>query len=264
MAFTMFDKISDIIDKLPDDGSRALFAYACERYGNRGEEVELPFPLDACFAGIREDIDNSCGRRGAGKAGGRPKKARNLGKPQDVVVSENGKPQDENCENQVSENGKPQVSKTENQVSPKAETTFPETGKPPFPKTENPSQANTSQANTGQGEKDTEKDAAGLPGAEEQEADARFAFEAIEAFNRITGKDVGYPPPRVFQDLARIRGSGRTIADVEAVVRRKHAQWAGDAKMARHIRPSTLFSAEHFEEYLNELDPSEGGEEPWE
>src|SRR5690349_555855 len=45
-------------------------------------------------------------------------------------------------------------------------------------------------------------------------------------------------------------------ADVQTVVRRKAAAWLGDPRMSRYFRPSTLFRPSHFDEYLNEPEPS--------
>jgi uncharacterized phage protein (TIGR02220 family) len=47
---------------------------------------------------------------------------------------------------------------------------------------------------------------------------------------------------------------GYTIDDFKKVIDKKYLQWAGDEKMSKFLRPKTLFSPEHFQEYLNELD----------
>jgi uncharacterized phage protein (TIGR02220 family) len=47
---------------------------------------------------------------------------------------------------------------------------------------------------------------------------------------------------------------GYTIDDFKKVINKKYLQWADDEKMIKFLRPKTLFSPEHFGEYLNELD----------
>lgn len=45
---------------------------------------------------------------------------------------------------------------------------------------------------------------------------------------------------------------GRTIEDFKKVIDKKCAQWLIDEKMISYLRPSTLFNATNFENYLNE------------
>ncbi|MBC8180363.1 conserved phage C-terminal domain-containing protein [candidate division KSB1 bacterium] len=45
---------------------------------------------------------------------------------------------------------------------------------------------------------------------------------------------------------------GRTFNDFQAVHMVKCAQWLNDDKMVKYLRPETLYSAKHFESYLNE------------
>ena len=37
------------------------------------------------------------------------------------------------------------------------------------------------------------------------------------------------------------------------VIDNKVAVWGNDPKMAEYLRPSTLFAASHFEEYMNDI-----------
>lgn len=87
--------------------------------------------------------------------------------------------------------------------------------------------------------------------AETDDEGAAFAAQALEAFNEITGKQELYLSPEAFMGLRRIQDSGRTIEDVRAVVKAKHAEWADDDKMRRWIRPQTLFGG-NFESYLSD------------
>lgn len=85
---------------------------------------------------------------------------------------------------------------------------------------------------------------------------AAFAVEALAAFNSITGQDVRDMPGDAWCGLRRVFDAGRTIDDVRAVVEKKNAEWKDDKRMARFVRPSTLFG-DKFDEYLNQKD--EGG-----
>ena len=44
---------------------------------------------------------------------------------------------------------------------------------------------------------------------------------------------------------------GYTVEDFKTVISNMAAEWSGDEKMSRYLRPSTLFAPTHFPEYLN-------------
>ena len=127
-SFTWFEKFGDVCAKLSDE-DRKEFVYAIAMYGMYGEEVDLPYPLDALFASVKDDVDNSKSARKSGSKGGRPK------------VSDNGK-------RGVSETQKRGVSETQKRgVSEDAKRGVSEDSG----KTEtqyNTVQANTNQSNT--------------------------------------------------------------------------------------------------------------------
>ena len=119
-SFTWFEKFGEVCSKLSDE-DRKEFVYAIAMYGMYGEEVELPYPLDALFASVKDDVDNSKSARKSGSKGGRPK------------VSDNGKRGvSETQKRGVSDNGKRGVS----EESEKPETQY------------NTNQSNTSQTNS--------------------------------------------------------------------------------------------------------------------
>ena len=93
MAFTWFDKFTEVLAAIPDENQRHALEVALVEYGAFGAEPDLCYPLCAMFAALRDDMDNSRSMRARGAGGGRPRKQ----KPE---VSENGKPE-------VSENSKP-------------------------------------------------------------------------------------------------------------------------------------------------------------
>lgn len=101
------------------------------------------------------------------------------------------------------------------------------------------------------------EEAPSLPPLDDHDSEAAaFAVEALEAFNAITQSDIRDMPGDAWCGLRRIFEAGRTIDDVRVVVAKKNAEWRDDAKMAKFVRPSTLFG-EKFDEYLNQKD--EGG-----
>lgn len=70
MSFTWFPKLTATIEKVPEEFRMELFM-AIVRYGTYGEEPDLDWPLDAIFASVREDIENSWKARKFGSDGGR-------------------------------------------------------------------------------------------------------------------------------------------------------------------------------------------------
>lgn len=64
------------------------------------------------------------------------------------------------------------------------------------------------------------------------------------------------PKNKANRELVKARFSeGRTLDQFKAVIDKKVAEWLTDEKMHKYLRPSTLFSRTHFEEYLNEPEP---------
>ena len=88
---------------------------------------------------------------------------------------------------------------------------------------------------------------------------AAFAVEALAVFNAITGQDVRDMPGDAWCGLRRVFDAGRTMDDVRSVVEKKHAEWNDNPRMAKFVRPSTLFG-DKFDEYLNQRERTEGGD----
>ena len=244
-AFTWFEKFGEVMETLPDE-NQAEFALAIVRYGSLGEEPEFDSPLMAAlFTAIREDVDNSLTKRASASKGGRPAK-------QQVKTNGGG-------------NAETGFDKPKTKPKPKRETGFEvsETKEKPVsetgfekPKTQsNTVQANTVQASTSQTRENQAKpsDDALFPEDDpEANAFAEFAAGCIDAFNAETGSDYRWGGGgRLALDLRRMFDAGRTVDDARAVVRRKRDEWRGSKRMARNIRPETLFG-EKFESYLNE------------
>lgn len=215
-SFTWFEKFGEVLEALPDE-NQAEFALAIVRYGSLGEEPEFDSPLMAAlFTAIREDVDNSLTKRASASKGGRPAK-------QQVKTSK--------AETAETGSAKPETSAYINQS--------------------NTVQANTSQTRENQA-KPSQEDALFPEDDPEANAFAEFAAGCIDAFNAETGSDYRWGGGgKLALDLRRMFDAGRTVDDARAVVRRKRDEWRGSKRMARNIRPETLFG-EKFESYLNE------------
>lgn len=107
-AFTVFEKFGEVCAAL-DEADRKELMYAICMYGMYGEEVELPYLLNAVFLSLKEDIDNSKKMRDRGSTGGRPRKAKEASATENQQVSDIDKPV-------VSESEKPEVSESEKPV----------------------------------------------------------------------------------------------------------------------------------------------------
>ena len=88
---------------------------------------------------------------------------------------------------------------------------------------------------------------------------AAFAVEALAAFNAITGQDVRDMPGDAWCGLRRVFDAGRTIDDVKTVIEKKNAAWRDNPRMAKFVRPSTLFG-DKFDEYLNQKDEGDSND----
>lgn len=65
-------------------------------------------------------------------------------------------------------------------------------------------------------------------------------------------------------DVVKARYSeGRTQNDFKTVIDKKVAQWRSDEKMAKYLRPETLFNRTKFESYLNELGKAQETSKFW-
>ena len=72
----------------------------------------------------------------------------------------------------------------------------------------------------------------------------------IDYFNRKTGKALRYTEGNMKHIRARLR-EGFKASDFEKVIDAKYREWHGSPKMAKYLRPETLFGTK-FDSYLNE------------
>jgi uncharacterized phage protein (TIGR02220 family) len=94
-----------------------------------------------------------------------------------------------------------------------------------------------------------------------QPSPTKVCTEVLDYLNRKAGKT--YRPSET--NLGLIRGrldDGIHAWQLKAIVGHKVAEWAGDPKMTKYLRPATLFNKIKCEQYLGELPPPEPVEAP--
>ena len=87
----------------------------------------------------------------------------------------------------------------------------------------------------------------------------RLAAEAGELLNFLNTRTKRFfrPTPNTLRPIMARLKEGYTARECRAVIARKVREWGGDDKMAQYLRPSTLFGAEKFSQYVGEVPPTE-------
>lgn len=78
-----------------------------------------------------------------------------------------------------------------------------------------------------------------------------YAYRCLDVFNRVTGQSWTELKPEIARWLSRFEGVF-SVDEVAVMIEFKRRQWKDNPKMKRYIRPKTLFSSDHFEEYIRE------------
>lgn len=87
---------------------------------------------------------------------------------------------------------------------------------------------------------------------ERKEKNVAFVFEVIQYLNQKTNKKFRANNKATIRLInARLR-EGFTLKDFQTVIDKKVQQWVENPEMNHYLRPSTLFNATNFENYLNE------------
>ena len=95
----------------------------------------------------------------------------------------------------------------------------------------------------------------------EQDSTGGVFEEIIDYLNAKTGKNFRVSC-KATQRLISARISEEfTVSDLKRVIDTKCEQWLNDTERKKYLRPETLFSATHFESYLNETPQSSREEE---
>ena len=90
-----------------------------------------------------------------------------------------------------------------------------------------------------------------------------FPLQCLAALNEVMGATYGTLPPKVDRFLERNRNR-YTVEDVRAMVAYKRDEWQG-TEFARNLTPQTLFSPDHFEQYVHQSKmpkPTRSAKEP--
>lgn len=74
----------------------------------------------------------------------------------------------------------------------------------------------------------------------------------LDFLNEKTGHHY-QPCPVILDKIVARLNEGATVLQAKAVISRKVYEWTPDEKMAKYLRPATLFGREKFANYLGEL-----------
>ncbi len=89
-----------------------------------------------------------------------------------------------------------------------------------------------------------------------------FDFEAPIVYLNLKAETRFNPKSKPIERLVRARYlEGRSLEDFKCVIDKKVFRWKNNYEMCDFLRPSTLFNATHFEEYLNEPEPKESADD---
>lgn len=79
---------------------------------------------------------------------------------------------------------------------------------------------------------------------------ASFALQCLRAFNEAMGTAYSTMPPKCAQVLERFEGK-YALDEVRAMIEFKRDEWSG-TRFRNCLTPNTLFSLDHFEQYMNQ------------
>lgn len=250
MQFTWNEKFTKMFEKLQGEDVTIMLAAVCQ-YGTYGTEPEdLPYPLDAMFESVRDDIDFSHSKRNAGGKGGassKKQKAQAADSAEDraqkasstTATNESASSQQKGAESATSTLPDADSASSKNEVDESASSCFEisDSASTQYKAIH----SNTLQGNTK--EKDKKKSPAQAP-------DPIPYGEIVGYLNAKTGRNFS-PDAKSARRCIKARwGEGYRVEDFKTVVDGKAAEWLGDPKMANYVRPDTLFS-EKFDGYLN-------------
>ncbi len=235
--FTWFPKITRTYNMIEDDSHKLLFIRAVIEYGTYGIEPDLPYPVNAMFESIKDDISYSVSNRHNGAKGGRGKKS----------------DKSEESE-QPSSDSKGGSDTAEAVLAPLDDVAKGglEVVKPPLEGCETPSEgaSETAQANTIQYITVQEKETPLKGGKEKEDFSPPIVQDVVSYLNEKANTSFK-PSSTNTKTLIKARyREGFTLDDFKAVIDGRVEAWAQDPKMSEYLRPQTLFGTK-FESYLN-------------
>ena len=221
-----YRSFADAIEELPADDYKEL-VQAVLKYGLDGEEPELTGVCRSFFALMRPQIDANNRRREAGRKGGEAK-------------AENAKSEDEISSKPLANSSKPLANGKQNVAKEKDKVKDKEKEKDKDKEKEK--------------DKDLSKNIlSGKPDdAYPKKSDHKAVRDGIiDYLNAKTGKNFTHSAVSVLQPVTDRLMDGYSAEDLKRVIDIKTEEWKG-TEMDKYLRPGTLFSAAHFEEYLNQ------------
>ena len=249
MQFTWNEKFTRMFEKLQGDDVAVMLKAVCQ-YGTDGiEPTDLPYPLDAMFESIRDDIDFSHSKRNAGGKGGASVKRQNA---QAATAEDRAEKASSTTATNESASSRHDCEESASSTLPDADSASSknadaDSALSTFEDSDSASsqyiaiQGNTLQGNTK--EKGQKKRAAQAP-------DPIPYSEIVGYLNAKTGRSFN-PDAKATKRCIKARwNEGYRLDDFKTVVDGKSAEWLGDPKMANYVKPDTLFS-EKFDGYLN-------------
>jgi uncharacterized phage protein (TIGR02220 family) len=85
------------------------------------------------------------------------------------------------------------------------------------------------------------------------------AVIVLEFLNAKTGRQFRPVPSNIDPIIARLKGQNEetevSVQTCKSIIAKKFRDWSTDEKMAKYLRPETLFNRTKFESYLGELIP---------
>lgn len=76
-----------------------------------------------------------------------------------------------------------------------------------------------------------------------------FVWQCVNVFNNVLKRSISDVPPMIVECLNR-RADRYSLDEIAGMIRMKRDEWAG-TKMESNLKPTTLFSANHFDEYMD-------------
>lgn len=89
-----------------------------------------------------------------------------------------------------------------------------------------------------------------------------LVLDVIEDLNKVCRRKFSISTGKTHELIANLRDDGATLDDFKAVHRVKAAEWLGDDKFEKFLRPSTLYNKNKFHEYLAEAKKHEFEADP--
>lgn len=86
--------------------------------------------------------------------------------------------------------------------------------------------------------------------------DIKYIVEIVNYLNEKAGKNFSPDTKNTIKLIKGRLAEKRTLDDFKYVIDVKVAEWAGDPKMGKYLRPDTLFTQSHFESYRNQPFPT--------